>query len=400
MKALIDRGTKRAAAALACTALVACALAPGAAAAPAWQVTGHGFGHGVGMSQYGSYGYALHGKDYRFILAHYYQGTTIGTAPKSRVRVLLTIARGDVTFKKATSACGRTLNPAKPYRAHLDGGGVRLLSDSGRTLATCGPKLRAKGHGRVRIRGNGAYRGALVVVPSSGGASLNVVNSLDLDKYVQGVIAGEMPSSWPLDALKVQAVAARSYAIAGEVKGHGFDLYDDTRSQVYEGIGGETAATNRAARTTADQVVLYNGEVATTYYSASSGGQTENVEFGFGGGGPVPYLRGVDDPYDTISPRHRWRLGPYTRAGISAKFGRLCNGSFRKLKVRQRGFSPRIVSADVVCSGGSVRVSGSVLRGTLGLYDSWFTVVRVTGKAAKPAPVQTGKLAGRALDAS
>ncbi len=382
MKALIDRGTKKAAAALACTALAACALAPSAVAAPAWGITGHGFGHGVGMSQYGSYGYALHGKDYRFILAHYYQGTTIGTAPKSRVRVLLTIARRDVTFKKATSACGRRLNPAKPYRAHLEGGVVRLLSDTRRTLANCGHKLRAKGHGRVRIRGNGAYRGALVVVPSSGGASLNVVNALDLDKYVQGVIAGEMPSSWPLDALKVQAVAARSYALAGEVKGHGFDLYDDTRSQVYGGIGDETAATNRAARTTADEVVLYNGAVATTYYSASSGGQTENVEFGFGGGSPVPYLRGVDDPYDTTSPLHTWRRR-FSQAKMQSRLGSLVKGKLQDIQITKTGVSPRIVSANVVGSAGTTKVSGSELQSALGLYSTWMTFSR--GGSGAPA---------------
>jgi stage II sporulation protein D len=376
MKALIDRGLTRAAAGLACGALLLCALGPQTAgAATDWKVTGHGFGHGVGMSQYGSYGYALHGKDYRFILAHYYQGTTIGTAPQSRVRVLLTIASGDVTFKKATSACGRTLNPSKPYRAHLVGGAVQLLSSTGRTLKNCGPKLKAKGHGKVRIRGNGAYRGALVVMPTRGDGSLNVINGLDIDKYVQGVIAGEMPSSWPIEALKVQAVAARSYAVAGTVKGKGFDLYDDTRSQVYKGIGGETAATNRAAQATKHEVVLYNGEVATTYYSASSGGETENVEFGFGGGSPVPYLKAVDDPYDTASPLHTWTR-TFTQAQMESRLARYLNGNLEDIQVTKTGVSPRIVSADVVGSGGTTKVTGSQLQSALGVYSTWMTFSR------------------------
>ena len=84
-----------------------------------WVVHGHGFGHGVGMSQYGAYGYAKHGKDYRFILAHYYQGTTLGTLPGPRiVRVLLDISAGDVGFSGATSACGLALDPARSYQAH------------------------------------------------------------------------------------------------------------------------------------------------------------------------------------------------------------------------------------------------------------------------------------------
>jgi SpoIID/LytB domain protein len=373
MKSLIDRGLTRAAATLACATLLACAIGPQAArAATDWEVGGHGFGHGVGMSQYGAYGYALHGKDYRFILAHYYQGTTIGSAPQSRVRVLLTIAGGDVTFKKATTACGRTLNPAKPYRAHLVGGGVQLLSSTGRTLKNCGPKLKAKGQGRVRIRGNGAYRGALVVMPTSGGGSLNVINALDIDRYVQGVIAGEMPSSWPIEALKVQAVAARSYALAGEVSGNGFDLYDDTRSQVYNGIGGETAATNRAAHATKHEVVLYNGEVATTYYSASSGGQTENVEFGFGGGSPVPYLKAVDDPYDTTSPLHTWSR-TFTQGQIESRLSRYLKGNLQDIQITKTGVSPRIVSANVVGSGGTTKVTGSQLQSALGLYSTWMT---------------------------
>src|SRR5437588_5973455 len=149
------------------TALLA--LAGPATAASMFYVRGGGDGHGIGMSQYGAYGYALHGKDYRFILAHYYQGTSLGNAPTSKVKVLLTIASGDVTFGKATSACGKTLDPALSYRAHLSGGSVQLLSNGGRVMANCAGRLRATGNGRVWIRRTGSYRGALVVVPTSSG---------------------------------------------------------------------------------------------------------------------------------------------------------------------------------------------------------------------------------------
>jgi stage II sporulation protein D len=376
MKPWIDRGSARAAVVLACLAMLACALsAASARGATTWTVTGHGFGHGVGMSQYGAYGFALHDKDYRFILAHYYQGTTIGRAPPGKVRVLLTIARGNVTFKKATSACGRTLNPTKPYRASLNGDSVRLLSSGGRVLVNCGQRLRATGNGRVRIRGNGAYRGSLVVVPTSNGGTLNVINALSIDKYVRGVIAGEMPSSWPIEALKVQAVAARSYALAGDVDGNGFDLYDDTRSQVYDGLAGETAATDRAVRATSNQVVMFGEKVATTYYSASSGGQTENVEFGFGGGNPVPYLVAVDDPYDTTSPLHTWRRS-FSQGQIEARLGSKVKGKLQDIQVTKTGVSPRIVSANVVGSNGTSKVSGSVLQSALGGYSTWMSFTK------------------------
>jgi stage II sporulation protein D len=362
------------AASVACAALLACLAAAPARAATTWTVTGHGFGHGVGMSQYGAYGYALHGRDYRFILGHYYKGTTIGTAPQSKVRVLLTIASGDVTFSRATSACERPLNPTNSYRARRSGGDVKLLSSGGRVLANCGRRLRATGKGRVWIRRNGAYRGALVVVPTSSGPTLNVINALSLDKYVRGVIAGEMPSSWPREALKVQAVAARSYALAGGVDGNGFELYDDTRSQVYDGIAGETPSTDRAVKQTSKEVVLYDGEVASTYYSASSGGQTENSEFGFGGS-PVPYLKSVPDPYDTTSPLHTWRR-TFSQGQIEGQLGGYVRGRLQSIQVTKTGVSPRIVSANVVGSNGTTKVSGTELQSALDLYSTWMSFTR------------------------
>src|SRR3954471_16114259 len=107
------------------TALLVFALLLPCAAAQAsvsWVVKGHGFGHGVGMSAYGASGYAEHGKDYRFILGHYYTGTSLGTvAGANVVRVLLGIEAGDVGFSGATSACGLRLDPGRSYEAHRDG---------------------------------------------------------------------------------------------------------------------------------------------------------------------------------------------------------------------------------------------------------------------------------------
>jgi stage II sporulation protein D len=181
-----------------------------------------------------------------------------------------------------------------------------------------------------------------------------------------------MPSSWPIEALKAQAVAARSYALAGAVDGNGFDLYDDTRSQVYEGIAGETPATNRAVRTTRKQVVMYGGEVATTYYSASSGGQTENVEFGFPGSEPVPYLKSVHDPFDTASPLHAWRR-EFTQGQMESRLASHVKGNLQDIRITKTGLSPRIVSASVVGSGGTIKVSGATLQSALGLYSTWMS---------------------------
>ena len=212
-------------------------------------------------------------------------------------------------------------------------------------------------------------------MPSSAGRSLNVVNALNVDKYVRGVIAGEVPSSWPAEALKAQAVAALAYALTGSVGGNGFDLYDDTRSQVYRGIAGETTATNQAVAATKRQVVMFGSQIARTYYSASSGGQTENVEFGFPGSAPVPYLKAVDDPYDTTSPLHSWRR-TYSQAELESKLGGLLKGSLQDIQVTKTGASPRIVSANVVGSGGTTKVSGSGLQSALGLYSTWMAFAK------------------------
>jgi stage II sporulation protein D len=228
---------------------------------------------------------------------------------------------------------------------------------------------------------SGNYRGALELTPDSGGVT--AVNALGLDAYVQGVVPGEMPSGWVPEALKAQAVAARTYALTTDAGGVLFDQYPDTRSQMYKGMSGEVASTNAAVRATRNQVVTYHGQLATTYFFSTSGGHTENVENVWYGSKPVPYLRGVNDPYDRIAPRHRWQIGPFTRRALGARLGGYCKGSFRALKVRRHGVSPRVVSADVVCSRGTARASGVQLRSRLGLYDTWFRVVR---SGAKPSP--------------
>jgi stage II sporulation protein D len=359
-----------------------------------WVVTGHGFGHGVGMSQYGAYGYAKHGKGYRFILGHYFKGTRIGTLGKTRVvRVLLDVVGGDIGFSRATSACGKHLDPDRDYSAHRNGSRVKLRSADGRLLADCGRKLRAAGAGRVTIAGIGSYRGALEVVPTDSDArSLNAINAVAVDQYVKGVIANESPAEWPQAALRAQAVAARSYALTVQVDGNGFDLYDTTSSQVYEGIGSETAATNRAAVATRGQVVTFRGEIAETYFSACSGGHTESVQNVFFGGS-VPYLVGVPDPYDYYCPLHTWTLR-FSGPEISSALGGYLDGRLMRVEVTRRGASPRIMWARLVGTGGSSMIRGDQLAATLGGYDRWMTFRKVTaGQGVKDARAESDQAA-------
>jgi stage II sporulation protein D len=348
----------------------------GAQASVSWVVHGRGFGHGVGMSAYGAYGYARAGKNYRFILGHYYTGTSLATLEKTRVvRVLLDVSPVDVEFSGATSACGAALDPRRSYEAHRNGNSVLLRSSGGKRLASCGKRLRAAGRGKIAIAGQGTFRGALETVPTESDAgSLNIVNALALEQYVKGVMPNEVPPSWPTEELKAQAVAVRSIAITGDVGGNGFDLYSDTRSQVYEGLESEYASTNDAVAATRGQVVMYGGEIAQTLYSACSGGHTESAVNVFGS--PVPYLVGVPDPYDYYCPLHKWTLD-FSGPEISSRLGGYLQGKLKQVVITKTGVSPRIVSAKLVGTGGTSTVSGSQLSVALGGYDTWMSFEKV-----------------------
>jgi stage II sporulation protein D len=365
--------TRGLAAALAAACMLALAL-PGAATAKTWVVKGAGFGHGVGMSQYGAYGYAKQGTGYQDILKHYYTGTTIGTSPTQTIRVLLRAYQPSVRFSGADSACGVGLVEANTYTAKRKGSKVLLRKKSGKQLANCDSLLNASGGASINLIGKGAYRGSLEIRASSVPGKLNAINAVGLDDYVRGVVAGESPSSWPLDALRAQAVAARSFGVATDKNGNGFDQYDDTRSQVYGGIAAETARSNQAVADTALQVVLYQGKVAETYYFSTSGGHTENNEFsslGFGGT-PIPYLRGVEDPFDDASPYHRWTR-KFSIGKMQSMLGDVVRGKLKRIVVAKTGVSPRIVKAKLIGSGGVTTATGPTLQANLGLPDTWAT---------------------------
>jgi stage II sporulation protein D len=377
--------------------LLALALPAMAPAKSSFVIRGAGYGHGIGLSQYGADGYAQHGFDYQTIVGHYYEDTALAQLSTSpTIRVLLESATAP-SFSGATQAGDRTLNPAKTYSVVRAGGGsVALRSPAGRKLETFTGTLRVTGDGPLKLNGlagngvrNGLYRGALEFRAGlfSGVAAINAVG---LEDYVSGVVSAESPASWPAAALEAQAVVARSYAITTDAgtSTDGFTAYPDTRSQMYRGIAAEYPSTESAVSNTRGQVVTYQGKPVVTYFFSTSGGKTENVENSFIGALPRPWLQGVDDPFDSVSPRHRW--GPYrmTLAQAGRKLRGLVKGSFRSIKVLQRGFSPRIVRAQVVGSRGVTDVTGPTLRSRFGLYDSWAYFTSITSKK-KPAVAVT-----------
>jgi stage II sporulation protein D len=317
--------------------------------------TGHGWGHGLGMSQWGAYGYAMHGWTFNRILAHYYTGTTLGTAKVKTVRVL-------VASKKKT-----TLASPIPWTV-TDAAGTKTPLDPGSLALGPGlqPPLTFSATQPLTVDGRG-YHGKLTV--SSDGKQLTVVNTVGLEQYLKGVVPAEMPSKWPPEALKAQAVAARSYALANLAKAKAYDLYGDTRDQVYGGIAAESPQASAAVDATRAQVVLYGGKVANTLFFSTSGGRTVSALESIGV--PVPYLVSVDDPYDVLSPYHDW--GPQLfDAGQVAKQLKL-PGPVADVRTVD-GPSGRVKSLSLVSADDStVTVTGNQVRTVLGLRSSWFT---------------------------
>jgi stage II sporulation protein D len=373
--------------AISISVLATLAFAPLSHAATIFQINGGGYGHGIGMSQYGAYGYALHGKDYRFILAHYYRGTAIGSVNPNRVvRVLLAV--GGASFSGASSATApgaraRKLNPSLTYSVRtLATGQLALYNQSGKRLAKfAGVPLAVSGPGPLTLPGHGAYRGAFEFRPV--GSSVETVNALGVDDYVRGVVAAEMPSSWATQALEAQAVAARTYAITSDVDGSIYQLYPDTRSQMYGGVAAETSATDAAVAATRGQILTYQGAPAAAFFFSSSGGYTENVENVWLGASPEPWLKGVPDPYDGVAgnPYYRWTYR-MSLSSAANKLGSLVKGRFRGIRVTKRGVSPRVVSAQVVGSRGSTTVTGPQLQQLFALPSTYMRFTTVSSSRA------------------
>ena len=350
----------------------------------AFFVSGHGWGHGVGLAQYGAYGYALHGWTYDQIVAHYYPGTELGDAPVKRVRVLLSAAaRSVVISSKAPFSVvdGTGKSHKLPAGRQKLGPGLKLkLAASAKVLPS--PLVFSPGTQPLTL-GSRAYRGTFRV---TGGKRVRVVNVVGLEPYLYGVVPSEMPDRWPAEALKAQAVVARSYALS-HLEGAGdFDLYPDTRSQVYGGIAAESQPARDAVDATAGKVALYDGEVADTFFFSSSGGRTANVQDVWTGSKPLPYLVSVPDPYDTLSPYHNW--GPI-RFG-AAQLGRRLGARGTLLDVRTDAApSGRVRLLTLIGTKGTRTISGATARAAMGLRSTWFTIGAMT-LTPPAAPLEYG----------
>jgi stage II sporulation protein D len=346
-------------------------------------LSGHGWGHGAGMSQWGAKGYAEHGWTYDRILAHYYTGTQLGPAPVSQVRVLL-----------VEGAKSLTLASSSPWSV-LDSEGQSHDLAAGKLVLGVGLKVQGTalpppltfqpGGTPLQVAGK-AYRGAIGVEKGPSGKLL-AIDTVGIEDYLRGVVPAEMPSAWPAEALKTQAVAARTYALANRATAKPYDLYADTRSQVYLGVSTEVRSTNAAIDATAGQVVTYQGKPISALFSSSSGGRTAAQSEAFPGGKPVPYLASVTDPYDN-SPYKNWSVA--IDGGQAAKALGL-KGTVLDL-APVVGPSGRVVTATLTLPTGQTIVPGSALRSGLGLRSTWFSLALMS-LTPPPAAIKYGQTA-------
>ena len=331
---------------------------------------GHGWGHGIGLAQYGALGFAREGVRYERILAHYYPGTRLGKAPLRKIRVLLRQSGGSIRVSSTASfrvrdAKGKTRALAPGTATVAAAGAGAALKTSARTLDLPAPVTFLPGSAPLEL--DRPYRGTLEI--SASGGKVRAINVVGLDAYLYGVITSEMPHDWPLEALKAQAVAARSYALSTR-RGGDVDVYPDVRSQVYGGIEAEDPNAQRAVDATAGQVLFYGGKVAHTYFFASSGGRTAAVTDVWPDANPLPYLVSVPDPHDVISPYHDWGPVVLTPAAI----GRALGAPPTLDLLPQLSRYGRVREITVRSARGDVTMTGSEFRRALGLRSTWVRI--------------------------
>jgi stage II sporulation protein D len=358
----------------------ACFTAPAGSGA-LFIFSGHGWGHGVGMSQYGAYGYAQHGATFQQILAHYYPGTTLREAPRTTFRVLLADHKKKVTL---FSDVPYAVKDGAGQKLALPAGGVTFgtgLKVAGQSLTAPLTFLPGAGGALTLTR---AYRGKIQVDVVDG--RLRAVSIVALEQYLYGVVPSEMPSTWSPQALAAQAVAARSYALATRKIGAPYDAYSDTRSQMYLGLSNESAATTAAVIATGRQALFFGNKVATTFFYSTSGGQTESsVDWT---GTALPYLVSVPDPYDDISPYHNWGPVPVTAKTISKALK--VTGPITDATTVPNA-AGRVGKLNLVTALAAQTVSAVALRSAIGLRSTWFTVGVLSLSAPVPsAPVLYG----------
>jgi SpoIID/LytB domain protein len=394
--------------------LEAALAAPPASAADSFTFHGSGYGHGLGMSQWGAYGLALDGWTYTRILTHFYSDTNVRKAaqPPSTIRVGLTSDRTLVHVKakngpvriRLNGPTGKVIakiamNQTWTVKAVKSGFAIRDLQGAlvgGKTwggpafplfLSYSDTGARVLIPEADAIWGTGfTYAHGFVQMGETGcpdRCRQRAVLEVPFEQYLLGI--GEVPSSWPPAALKAQVVAARTYALY-KIRTYGLrpdcdcHVLDGSGDQVYVGWSKEAGEGGnrwrKAVESTESRVVTYGGSVIQAFFTASDGGHTENVEDAWHGGDPtyaIPYLRGVCDPgeYTSANPWTDWERS-YSASELTTRLAGYTGniGMVKRVVVDRRGSSGRVISARVIGTTASASLTGGRLRGALGLPDT------------------------------
>lgn len=228
------------------------------------------------------------------------------------------------------------------------------------------------------------YRGDITIRRTTGNPGMTIINTVQLEEYLYGVIKNEISPDWPLEAVKAQAVAARTYALAStnKHKDDGYDVCPTVHCQVYGGRESEAPRSLEAVDATRGLVLLHSGKLITALFHSSSGGYTENSENVWSS--PLPYIRGVED-FDQNSPTFKWEkkltVAELERAISQAgyKIGKLKSVELSQLKKapaasKDRGISGRVKTIDVQGTAGRVQIPGTKLRTMLDLKSTLFDI--------------------------
>ena len=370
---------------------------------PLFHFSGNGSDHGVGMSQYGARGRAAAGQTYDVILAHYYTGTSLGSVDANQpVRILLNSgytptasAPARITARNAGWSSAAFVDelgapvvfPADSYVDLMPSGPgwqATVFDSTGAVLASAattdltidpaGVLTRLEMTWRGSLTRYTLYRGSMRLLVD--GSAVDAINIVPLDDYLRGVVPAEMPALWPVEAVKAQVVAARSYAVRHLHPGRDWDMLPTSANQVYGGASNEYTRSNLAVDQTSGQVATYNGVTILAYFFTVAGGYTENNEYAWPSasgkvtGTPIAYLRGVPDydenglAYDRNAPGFAWQSNSFTWVQLSAWMAsdsRTNVGTLRDIQFN-RGVSGRAYRVTLVGSSRTVNVSGQVFK--------------------------------------
>lgn len=356
-------------------------------------ITGHGNGHGRGMGQWGAYGYAKdHGWAAERILAHYYGGTTLGQLDDTQISVRLTGHDDqplDVYSDAGAIVAGKQVAPGEGvHLTPLQGGAANVVVTAGCAgdvlwqgvtdhpwvdPIDLAPERPVSEHLKF-CSDDAAYRGSLGVMLD--GDAPRTVNVVNIDDYLLGVVPSESHPEWAdtggAEALRAQAIAARSYAAAEDRKTYA-QTCDTQNCQVYTGTANEDPRTTDAVRTTSGVVLMRDNEVVPAEFSSSTGGYTD--------GGDFP---AVVDEGDAVSPHHDWSV-TRTAGELGEAFG---VGELQSIEVVSRNNfganGGRATDVKVVGTDGTAEVTGAQARTKLKLKSDWFTITEGVGDPVAP----------------